>query len=479
MKHFCRFLYWLLETRGVLFLAENSLRVVRAASNDRFVEGLLGGLQQRFVWSGWPKQLPGWVNLHLSRFVWQLRNRLRGVTDVARAPYDPSRTSRLRVGCIGRFSTLLGFPKELFDAFPRSCDLVIFDIACEGSFAPYLRSVTDEYYQLADSNARTQAKLINAADLDILLNINWRQSAYELLDLVKSPCIMNFCSGADLMHHEKVDVQLYCIPQPDYFLKDQKLFCGTTQQPLDQYFVQWKTSYYDLRHVPLDEQPGWVDREPLITFHGSLYKLASRSYLDCLFEILAADRDLSFVFMGKDNGHALSMIEDTARAWFVADRVHYEGQFSGQRNADGVVSDQGWARMVSYLRRARLACDPWPLGGASSRIEAYALGVPSISVRIRFDPEVWGKRQPVIAEATSLHTALGTVSTIDEYREAAQRCLLEERFAAALVEEQKETARKLADSVVWWRDFFDCFDEWRLRRERTTGLSNNRAAMAQ
>jgi hypothetical protein len=187
--------------------------------------------------------------------------------------------------------------------------------------------------------------------------------------------------------------------------------------------------------------------------------------LDCLFKILADDKQLQLVFMGKDDGAALAVIERTARAWSVQGQVHYEGQFDAVRDARGDQPDAGWRRMVSHLRRARLACEPWPIGGGSSRLEAYALGVPSTSLRLRFDPGAWGTRQLVIAEVTALHAPTGTVTTVEAYEGTARRCLYDEAFATALVAEQLAIARTLTDTTAWWREVFGYFHEWQLAHE--------------
>src|SRR5438552_2339388 len=77
----------------------------------------------------------------------------------------------------------------------------------------------------------------------------------------------------------------------------------------------------------------------------------------------------------------------------VSSRVHYEGAFESARSKSGVVADHGWSKLCSYLADARLAPDPWPIGGASARFEAYAMGVPSVHMAVRFDEASWGRPQ--------------------------------------------------------------------------------------
>jgi hypothetical protein len=463
MYWFWRFVYWVLERPVALSLAGSAVRALRMVKGHQVDEIVLAAIDRRFVHSGWPIQARGAVNLHASRFRWRLYRQLRPAAPAPSKPHQ-FRASRVRVGCVGEFSGALGFPRELFEAFPSSEELVIFDIPYKGRSAEYLREIAASYYNQGSLDSAAWAGVINAADLDVLLNISWKRPAYDLLDHVTAPCIMHFCGGADVFHHDKVNMQLHSVAGPDYFHKDGSLFCGLTRTPMKPYVIRQKTALYDLRHLRIEPPVPWRDRAPLLTFHGSLYKLASPSYLDCLFKILADDKQLQLVFMGKDDGAALAVIERTARAWSVHGQVHYDGQFDAVRDVRGDQPDDGWHRMVAHLRRARLACEPWPIGGGSSRLEAYALGVPSTSLRLRFDPAAWGTRQLVIAEVTALHAPSGAVATVDAYETTARRCLYDDAFATALVEEQLAIARMLTDTTAWWREVFEYFHEWRLAR---------------
>ena len=118
-----------------------------------------------------------------------------------------------------------------------------------------------------------------------------------------------------------------------------------------------------------------------------------------------------------------------------------------RRDARGRVADPGWVRMRELSRRSRLQANPWPLGGGCSRIEAYALGVPCIALRVSFDERRWNTRQPVVCDVPAIHAASGTADDADHYLELCRRCLHDERWFDRVVE--VATGTVLPDTVPW------------------------------
>jgi hypothetical protein len=222
----------------------------------------------------------------------------------------------------------------------------------------------------------------------------------------------------------------------------------------------WMEPYYDLRGLQIAMGRDWSERLPLITFHGSLYKLNSPELLRCVFSILADDSRLEFVFMGKDDGRALEQIQQMAREIGVQARAHYEGVFDTLRSADGTVADPGWHKLLDYLGKSRLAIDPWPVSGGSSRLEAYACGCAGVSMRIRTDPASWRRPQVVASEVTGLHVWRASATTVEEYRAMCVSVLTDPVFARAVVSEQIEIARKMTDASRWWQDVRRCHMQW-------------------
>lgn len=420
------------------------------------------------VGESWPRRVPGWINVHVSRLLWRLRRPSMSSTS-PNAGRRAASAARLRIGCLGSFSGLLGFPPWLFAAFPASADLFVYDLQYKGALAPTLAQYAREYrpFDLETANdydqtIRTLAAAIDGDELDLLLVIRFKRDVYDVLDRVTTPCIAHVCTGSDVLHHPRVDFNLFCQPEADFFPVDHALFCGYTHTPVDNVVVYPATLCFDPRDLDLTAPaPSWRERQPLIVFHGSLYKLAAAQFLDCLFDVMKDVDDVEFAFMGKDWHGALRQIQDQARAAGVASRVHYEGTFSAMRDASGQVRDAGWLRLLDLLKQARLAPNPWPLGGASARFEAYVMGTPTVHMGLRTDRESWGREQLTVCEVPNLLVPETTAYSIDDYKRIATACLQDETFADNVARAQRRQALRASDRTAYWQQVLDAHEEWR------------------
>ena len=422
------------------------------------------------IGDNWPLRVPGWVNVHLSGLLWRLRRR-----HVVQADRDAPRKrpgSRPRVGCIGAFSGLLGFPASLFAAFPSTTDLHIYDLQYKGQLASALIDIATAYHPFVlegsstyRDNVQRIAETINADDLDLLLVMRSKRDAYDVLDHVRTPCIAHVCTGSDILHHPQVDFDLYCQPEVGFFPVGHELFCEFTRTPLKGRTVYEASLCFDPRTLDLEAPaPAWRDRSPLIVFHGSLYKMASTPFLDRIFRVMADNSQVEFAFMGKDWDGALARILEGARRAGVDGRVHYEGTFSAMRNADGHVDDAGWFRVLALLRRARLAPNPWPMGGASARFEAYVMGAPTVHMGLRTDRASWGTRHHTVCDVPNLLVPQATAYSPEAYQALATRCLTDEAFADSVAAEQRRVAKAASDPRAYWTHVLRAFDEWRQQR---------------
>jgi hypothetical protein len=454
-----RVTYALLGSRLMIACAGAILDSVAAIRGADARAHALGVFEQWFVYSGWPLYARGWMNIHMSRIAALLRR--RGTPVVARR--IPSARSPIRIAMVGRFVGLLGFPQELFDACPAH--LIVADIGHEGRFAPYLHR-PDRDYAAFDLDAGTAtpaavAAFINGAGPDLVLNIGYKQEAFDILDHVDAPCVANYCTGSDLLHHRSVDLQYHGQPEADYFVVDGRMFCGTSRSYVPSSRIHTITGYIDPRGLlSSPRRRPWSEREPLIVCHGSLYKFAAAGFVSVLMQVLARNPAARLVLMGRDDGRALNAVQGAAGRAGVAGRVEYLGFFSGVRDANGGLPDPGWARLIELLGRARLAPDAFPLGGGSSRFEAYAMGVPSVHLAVRFDESAWGRPQAGTCEIPSLAAPRGTVRSIDEYAALCDRALADGAFADALAAEQLTLARNVGDARRWWAEILDGHATW-------------------
>jgi hypothetical protein len=460
-----RALYAQLDAPPVVGLLVGLLKAVRTIAGRGTALSLIARGEHRFVFSGWPTHQPPWINLHMSRLFQRLRRGLNGhhtpASPRAARPVD----GILRVGCVGYFSGSLGFPPALFAAKPAGVQLTIVDSIYRDVRAPYLRPLADRYVEADLSTSEgidAAAHDIDAAGLDLLLNTDAGPSGYALLDRVAVPCVAHYCSGSDLVYHPRVAIQLHGQPQADYFVRDHRMFCGTTRQPFGAYAVIPFAGIYDRRDISFDAVRPWRERDPLIVFHGSLYKAANPDVLATLCGLLAEDSALELVMVGKERASEGERIHDAAARFGVGARVHVRPPFSAMRDAAGDVSDPGWAPLKDLLSRARLAPNPWPVGGGSARLEAYALGAPCVHLGVRFDEASWGRPQPSVTEIPHLLVPAGTAWSVAEYAALCRRCLHDEAFATALMRAQTEVAERATDVAGWWTQLLASYDWWRM-----------------
>ncbi len=457
--------YAVLTGRLALTIAIGFLRVYQAVRSEVAAEGLIGLIDRRYAFSGWPYYGRGWTNLHVSRFTARLRHRHRH-RGARTAPPRRAVTGRLqRVACIGSFVGLLGFPRELLARCP--VELVIADVVFDGRRAAYLGQDAKRYQHFelrGDGDLDRLAAFVNGCEPDLVLNIGHKADAFAIMDRLNAPCLANYCAGSDLLHHPRVDLQYHGQPEADYFVNRDRMFCGTTASFFSDGLVHTIKGYIDPRGLLATAPRPWATRDPLIVCHGSLYKFTGDQFLHVVFRWLETDQALTLVLMGRDDGVAWRSISERATSRGVAKRVHYLGQFSAVRDEHGVVDNDGWRKLVDLLGRARLAPNPFPLGGGSSRYEAYALGAPSPHLGVKFDRAAWGRPQPGICEIPSLLVEAGTAWSIDEYCALGLRCLTDGAFADALAAGQRERAAAVVDADRWWREIVEGYERWRKTR---------------
>lgn len=459
-----RALYRLLESSLLVNLAVVLLAAsaVLGKRPHRFLEGKLDGLVRR------PRNQRGWYNLHFSRFRWRVRRTAAGARPAPQRPASRG-SGPLRVGCFGAFGALLRFTRALFDAFPDNGELHIWDLRYPGAAAAsYLADMATGYHEVvARSNPRYGAEMdriaetVDKAGLDLLVNISYGWEAHDLIDRIDTPCIAHVCTGSDLFHHPKIGFQLYGQPEADYFIDGKHIFSGLTAARFGDGIVYPDLRFHDPRGIDARALPPWREREPLILCHGSLYKTAAPDFTSTLFDLLSEDSELEMVIAGKDDGTSLSRLTTAARARGVAERVHYIGHLKlPDRGASTVEGATDWQRLIGLLGRARLAPDPWPIGGGGARFEAYAAGTPSVHMGVRFDERSWGRRQAALLEVLALLIPEVTVTSRDDYRKLCRRCLYDESFAQRVIELQLQVVASCSDAAAWWRQLANCHQDW-------------------
>jgi hypothetical protein len=451
----------LFDRPSLIGLAVGLVRFAQAVRGERFARALLDRFGAVFVWSGWPYE-PGYVHLHASRFYWRVARRVWGGEQVPLRTPAPRAGRPLRVGVFANLDRTLATQKPLFDALPsESIELHLFDRLSGGAGATYLRVQAAAYHPLETDDVARIAQLVNAAQLDLLLNIVSKTIPYDLFDRLDVPCIVQVCTESDLVHHPKVGFHLYPQPECGYCVRDGRVFCTFTKRPFGDQRVFESSLVIDTRDLNTGERRGWRSREPLIAWHGTLYKLCAPAFLDGIFQLLADDTDLRFEFFGRDVGDALARISRTAKSRGVGDRVHYGGVATFGRDRTGRVIADGFSPLASVLSRARLWPDSFPVGGSAARFEAYTSGVPSIHMAPRTPNGGDGPcAEGSLLELPWLRAPLSVATSFQNYFDLARRCLYEESFADQLVAEQDAVVARVSDARGWWQHVLRCYEQW-------------------
>lgn len=410
--------------------------------------------------TGWPHHRgTPWINLQVARFFWRVDRCLSGA--IAQPSRRVRSRSHIRVGLLANLGSTLTFAPAFFRQCPENVDLSVFDLGGRDRAAGYLDRLTASYESLQPEDTGAVARSIERADLDVLLFDVYKADLDTILDRITVPCTIDVCTTVKLRFHPRVSFHLYCLQQADYLIRTNHLFSATSESFFHDRITFPSALLFDKRDLDPYARLHWRDRDPLLVYHGKLYKL-SDSYLDAVLQLLADDSALQLVMMGRDdNDSQLTRIGAAAARLGVSDQLNYEGEFRVVRNNSGEVDNPSWLRLRDLLSRARLAPDPWPLAGAYSRVEAYAAGTPVVHMGIRTDTTSWRERQlAVTADHPALSIEQATAYTVDDYLGLARRLLYDETFANAVSEEQAERALRLTDGSIFWKQISSRYLEW-------------------
>ncbi len=431
----------------------------RGLAGSRFADGLVERLAALLARSSFPYRVPGYSNLHAAELVSELRRASRQVRDAASARACSS-AATLRVGCLGPFSGLLSFQRAFFEHHPENIELFVYDLAFDGGFARFVEPFVRAHRpipDLADDEwARRVAATINVDRLDVLVTVYPKPRLYDVLDRIDPPAVVNICTGSEPMFHPRFTRQIYAQPQTAYRLAADRIVCEVTGRAVPSARVTSGWVLYDDRGLRGANPEPWARRRPLVVFHGSLYKLNAAPFLRTLCRLLHDDRQLEFVFMGRDTpkGILAAITHQFARE-NLSERVHYDGAFVPARREGGESGSEEWNRLVGHLSAARLAPNPWPIGGGSSRVEAYLAGAPTVHMALASIRDAASEGSLVDLPALTVPRATATGQT--EYLGLCRQCLYHEAFANQVAADQLAIGRAVTSPQLYWEQLMTVF----------------------
>jgi hypothetical protein len=412
-----------------------------------------------------PSSLQGEVNFHADRIAHLARLPPGAETRARRQSRRATNGGKLRVAVYGSFSGAISFGRAFFAAVPDDIELTVFDVSWRGVWADSLSGLNHRYVRIEGfpEGWAEAAKIANELEVDVFCNIKSKTDS-RLLAALETACIVNWNAGSAPHYGRLFDFELYPQCQRNYALVDRRLVhvkTGVQMPDTVAYPSFWPT---DPREGTARDVVPAGRRGPDIFFHGALYKLADRDYLDLLFRVMADMPATRFRFMGKHGPtDELALIFDRARVWGVAERVEHLGGYDNIRDASDSIVDQRWQSCRRELGRARLWLGTFPGIGASARVEAYQSGAPV--VQMGFPPEWWRGDVPIYCawDLPHLRVELGVATTPAAYESLMRRILSDDAFAQAVAEAQFARLPEILDQRRVWRDLRAAYADWLAR----------------
>lgn len=357
---------------------------------------------------------------------------------------------RLKIGLIGRFSGLLGFPRELFENLPDNIDLYLYDLGFNNVYCKdYSKLSTYRELKLPDSlfNKDEYKQLTNTIDkddLDSCVIVNDGKSyVYLLVDLLKTANLVSINTGSFPLFNKKCILQSYVQFQCGYTVDDNKIINTVTNKKIEPFIVDKELFYYDKRDISLMDVE--KDKSNIILFTGSLFKLKNKVFLKIISDILDEVKDSEFYFYGKNTFGGLEEIEEFFSTRKQKERIKYCGVYSVARDKDGNLQDSSWDDAVKIMRKAKVYVDAFPYTGGSTLIEAYGLGLPVVQIIDDNNCEFRGE------DIRILRSDSGSANGTEDYKTLVVKILEDDsEVVQTIINEQNEIFNKLTNPANFW-----------------------------
>lgn len=187
-----------------------------------------------------------------------------------------------------------------------------------------------------------------------------------------------------------------------------------------------------------------ASRERLIFVHGSLYKFRHPSYLTTISNVLRRVSDARFVFAGSGTQEHLNEITQHFRREGVNSRVDYAGHLPVGQGDAGQFSN-----LAELLGRAAAYANPWPVGGGSSRIEAYGMGTPVVHLGMDGSRLTRPSQTQTCVDVPALNVHELTAFSVKAY-EQRLHSLLVDGSGKEKIDTQFKVFNELTSPENWW-----------------------------
>lgn len=375
------------------------------------------------------------------------------------------KNEKKRLGIIGSLSNSQLFSSTFWDNFPETgIDLFLYEFLPNGFSsnlslkkfkyrvfrATYFSKVFDKVFK-DGFDYNLVSKSINDDKIDFLfvsIETLGKFTYGKLFNLInQSTKIMVMNPGSFPYFHPKISIQSQGQLYPLWKVVDSKLYFHDGRKIDDYKFVDDVFSY-DKRDLKIDYQVR-EKHNNFIFVHGNLRKLLNPEFLDIVSKILKNDRDRKFVFMGFESPKNLKKIKMFFKKNKLSSQVEYLGNFRQKKDENGMINDPNWKLCKKLLKKSAVFLNPFPMGAGSSRMEAFASGIPVIDLIVDDNnlKETYKNRDYVYRK---IDKKQGSSCSKKEYYELAEEVFKNKKLRKNIIHEQYKIVSEYMDEKVFW-----------------------------
>lgn len=377
--------------------------------------------------------------------------------------------SKKKIGVLGSLSNSLIFNTTSWENAPKEkFDLFLYEFLANGyksdsKLNQYNHYIIEGFYYKGKINRvlkdtfdyKLLADRINKDQLDVLIvsiETLGRFTYSKLFDeIITNTKIILLNPGNTFYFHPKIFIQSQIQLPPCWKVENNKLLHSSGKKISDFRFVN-NLFLYDKRDL---ETPSSINTifENVIFAHGRLSKIVQEEYLETVSELLDKDKKRKFIFMGLDDQNSLSKITTFFQQKNQTKQIKYLGSYSQSKDENGKISDKNWQLCKEYLNNSAVFLNPFPKGAGSSRVEAFASGLPVIDFEIDFmDCNNKNKKAYILEPLIKQH---GTAYSKEEYLELSEKAFTDLEFRKKIIQEQYRIVNEFCDEKVFWDKIID------------------------
>ena len=378
-----------------------------------------------------------------------------------------------KIGFLGQLSQSMSLNKDFFEyPKPNDVDLFLYELTASGystnsSLLKFNHNLYDAFWHESkydrvyrDSfNYNSIASKINEDELDLLIifieTIGRFTYGKLLNEIITSTKIIVINPGNYFQVHPKIFGQGQIQLPPCWEIINGELR-SCYNYLINDYIFFPRFFFYDRIDIVIEDL-GNPNFENFLFCSGRLSKIASEEYLCVVEKLLKDDSSRKFFFMGINDQDDLKFILSFFDSSSVKNQVEYLGHFFMNFNGNGKIENENWSRTKTLYKSAGVYLNPFPRGSGSSRMEAFASGLPVIDLEIDFMcPKQRHKKEYILEPLIKKN---GTAYSNEDYYFLANKVLTDMNYRDELIKEQLELSKEFFEEKYFWNKIMKIIKE--------------------